>query len=77
MNCSMNARYKLYSTCIKRAILVQFGSSNCMKIKKKSQFSDYNLNDLKMTLKVIGKMSNNYFSEVYFLRSTNPCSMIN
>ena len=48
-----------------------------MKVKKKSHFSVYNLNDLEMTLKVIGKMSNNNFSEVYFLRSTNPCSMIN
>ena len=64
---------ELYSSCIERAILGQFGSSYCMKIKK----SDYNLNDLGMTLKVIGKMSNNYFSEVYFLRSTNPCSNIN
>ena len=56
---------------------MQFGSSNCMKIKKSHNFSDYNLNDLEMTLKVIGKMSNNYFSEVYFLRSINPRSMIN
>ena len=38
---------------------------------------DYSLNDLEMTLKVIGKMFNNYFSEVYFLTSTNLCSMIN
>ena len=29
---------KLYSACVKRAILVQFGSSNCMKIKQMSQF---------------------------------------
>ena len=68
---------KLFSSCIERAILGQFGSSYCMKIKKTHNFSDYNLNDLGMTLKVIGKMSNNYFSEVYFLRSTNPCSNIN
>ena len=30
-----------------------------------------------MTSKIIGKMSNNYFYEVYFLRSSSPCSMIN
>ena len=29
---------KLYGACITGAILVQFGSSNCMEIKKMSQF---------------------------------------
>ena len=43
---------------MKGAILVQFCSNNCMKIKKSHNFSEYNLNDLEMTLKVIGKMSN-------------------
>ena len=32
------------------------------KSRKCHNFSDYSLNDLEMTFKVIGKMSNNYFS---------------
>ena len=33
--------------------------------------------DNEITLKVFGKISNNYFSEVYLPKCTNPCSMIN
>ena len=62
---------------MKGTILLQFSSGNGMKIKKMSKFIDYSLNDLEMTLKVIGKVSNNYVSAVYFLRYTNACSMIN
>ena len=68
---------KLYCTCIKGAILLQLVAVAAQKSRKCHNLSDYSLNDLDMTLKVIGKMSNKYFYEVYFLRSTNPCSMIN
>ena len=42
-------------------------SLEAINARKKYHTCDYNFVDLEMTLKIIGKMSNNIFWEVYFL----------